>query len=523
MEIPTGFILCLNNTSGVDRRIKLLYLIHPGYHEKLNMKKQIIYWLGVVLLVACEITVPEGEPTDQLPPVFPDYMEVTVPPNIAPLNFMLTTPCKTAYAVFSCGTFSFSVKAATDGVFSIPGKKWKQVVAEATGRQLDITVYAEEERGWVQYLSFPVYVAEEPVDPYIAYRLIEPGYELWNRMGIYQRHLESYDETAIMENKSTHYNCVNCHSFCMQDPDQMLFHMRGSHQATIVVKDGKVEKLNTKTDQTVSPLVYPSWHPSGRYVAFSVNDTKQTFHSNDRNRIEVFDLESDVVVYDTEKHEILTSSLLSSKDYFETFPTFSPDGKRLYFCTADAHPMPFEYDEVKYSLCSVSFNPVTRTFGTEVDTLYHAGNSGKSVSFPRISPDGNYLMYTLAGYGNFSIWHKDADLYMVDLSSGEHYPLHALNSPDVESYHSWSSNSRWVIFSSRRIDGLYTRPYIAYIDDQGQPVKPFLLPRKDPGFYDRLMKSYNIPEFITGKVKNRQREISLTAKKDKGIDVKFVN
>ena len=88
---------------------------------------------------------------------------------------------------------------------------------------------------------------------------------------------------------------------------------------------------------------------------------------------------------------------------FETFPTFSPDGKTLYFCTAEARPIPQEYSEVKYNLCSVSFDPVTRAFGAQVDTLYNAKSGGMSASFPRVSPDGRYLLYTLSGYGNFSI------------------------------------------------------------------------------------------------------------------------
>ena len=78
-----------------------------------------------------------------------------------------------------------------------------------------------------------------------------------------------------------------------------------------------------------------------------------------------------------------------------------------------------------------------------------------------------------------------------------------------------------MIFSSRRIDGLYTRPYIAYIGKDGKVGKPFLLPQKDTEFYDRFMMSYNIPEFITGKVKVGGRVLGLKAKEDKGIDVKF--
>ena len=100
-------------------------------------------------------------------------------------------------------------------------------------------------------------------------------------------------------------------------------------------------------------------------------------------------------------------------------------------------------------------------------------------------------------------------------------PLVEVNSDDVESYHSWSSNSRWFVFSSRRIDGLYTRPYIAYVDEDGKVGKPFLLPQKDAGFYQSFMKSFNIPEFITGKVKVRGRVLAIKAKEDKGTDVRL--
>lgn len=218
--------------------------------------------------------------------------------------------------------------------------------------------------------------------------------------------------------------------------------MREVYPGTMMIDGDKVEKLNTKTEQTISSLVYPSWHPSGKYVAFSVNDTKQSFHTNNKNRVEVFDLASDVVVYDVEKHEIVTTPTLFSQRAFETFPTFSADGKTLYFCSAVAAPMPLNYEEVKYSLCSLSFDPEKRTFGQTVDTLYNASTEGQSVSFPRVSPDGKYLLYTLSGYGNFSIWHKDADLYMINLADKSAKCLDAVNSDDVESYHSWSSNSR---------------------------------------------------------------------------------
>lgn len=485
------------------------------------MNSKYIFICILVILTACSVPVHIDKTVDEQPSVFPDYAGVTIPPNIAPLNFSVITEEKEACAILAAGDQQLVVKAS-DKHIKIPESEWKTLLQVATGKQISVTVAVRKGNEWIGFAPFFLAVASQPIDPYLVYRLIEPGYELWNQMGIYQRNLENFEQSPLIENKMTNDNCMNCHSFCAQNPEKMLFHMREKLPGTYLIDGDKIEKLNTKTGQTISPLVYPSWHPSGKYVAFSVNETKQAFHLNDKNRIEVYDRASDVVVYDTEKHEIVTSPELFSKGAFETFPTFSPDGRTLYFCSAAARPIPEEYSSVRYSLCSISFDPVTRSFGSQVDTLYNASVSGKSVSFPRVSPDGRFLLYTLSGYGNFSIWHKDADLYLADLKTGESRPLDEVNSRDVESYHSWSSNSRWFVFSSRRLDGLYTRPFIAYVGEDGKAGKPFLLPQEDTGFYARFMKSYNIPEFVTGKVKVNSRKLALKAKEEKGTDVRFV-
>jgi hypothetical protein len=340
-------------------------------------------------------------------------------------------------------------------------------------------------------------------------------------MGIYQRNIENYTQTPVVENKMLDNSCVNCHSFRLQNPSDMVFHTRGKFPGTYLIAGDIVEKMNTKTGQTISALVYPSWHPSGRYITFSVNATRQIFHAARTKRVEVYDEASDVVVYDIAKHEIITAPSLFSKTSFESFPSFSPDGKTLYFCTSDSCKMPEEFEQVKYSLCSIAFDPEKGQFGDKVDTLYNVRKEGKSISFPRVSPDGNYLLYAQGDYGGFLIWHKEADLYMMNLSDGRHYPLSAANSEDADSYHSWSSNSRWIVFSSRRIDGLYTRLFITYVDESGIARKAFLLPQKDVGFYHGFMKSYNVPEFVKDKVNVSGYSVGKKAKNDKGVDVTF--
>lgn len=485
------------------------------------MKPFTIYLLVIcsLALTGCNENIQISRTLENQPEIFPDYKDVTIPPNIAPLNFRLMTPAEDAILLISGKSFDKTIKQKK-GQFTIPSSYWKELLAENQGGNIHLAVCFKENNEWIEYLPFTINIAKEPIDPYIAYRLIEPGYEIWGKMGIYQRNLESYDQTPIIENKMTQNNCVNCHSFPNQDPDKMLFHMRAALAGTYLIDGKKIEKLNTKTDQTISALVYPSWHPSEKYIAFSVNDTRQGFHTRDRNTVEVYDTKSDVVIYDVQKQEIFTVPQLFSETAFESFPTFSADGHTLYFCTSDTCNMPEEFAKVKYSLCSISFDPETRKFGTQVDTLFNARMEDGSASFPRVSPNGKYLLYGRGDYGGFFIWHKEADLYMTDLTTGTHYPLNNANSNDAESYHSWSSNSRWICFASRRMDGLYSRVYFAYIDEKGQAAKAFLMPQKKADFYNDFNKSYNVPELIKSKVKTTGYPIAEEAKKQPGINIK---
>ena len=457
------------------------------------------------------------------PEIFPDYTEVTIPCNIAPMNFQVISQEGRAWmAEVTAEDETITIRSCS-GLISFRKGQWKKLLS--TAGEISIQIYEKRDGKWLAYRKFSMYVTGDEVDPYLAYRLITPGYSLWREMSICQRDLESFKESRIYSNTQGKGNCVNCHSFCDRDPDQMLFHLRSEFAGTYVFRNGGKEKLDTKTDRTISALVYPYWHTSGRYVAFSVNKTNQVLHSTDPNRIEVFDEASDVVVYDVDNHQIVTSEYLCSDTAFETFPTFSPDGRSLYFCSSKAvEPMPKGFKEVRYSLCRVDFDPSDCSFGKSVDTLYNASVQGGSVSFPRISPDGRYLAFTLSGYGNFSIWHKDADVYCIDLYSGTLSEMTALNSDDVESYHSWSGNSRWMVVSSRRDDGLYTRPYISYVDENGKARKPFLLPQKDPKkYYDSQMFSYNIPEFVEGKIDLDGRQIADFAKEADGIQVTYID
>lgn len=467
------------------------------------------FYLSLLLLTGCHSTPTDVIQKNEQPNIYPDYVGVTIPVGIAPLNFSMADD--------DVETIDVEVKGSKEGSIHANGSyanfdidDWHQLLEKNKGGTLTLTVCAEKDGQWIRYRDFQVMVSSEVLDAWgITYRRIPPSYEIYSKMGIYQRNLSNFDESAILENTLPQNHCINCHTANRTNPDQYVFHVRGQHGATVLHCNGKDEFLNSKNDSLGGGMVYPYWHPRGRFCAFSTNKTTQMFHTANVKRIEVYDSESDVFVYDTQAHTILRDTLTMKPLWAENTPAFSPDGHWLYYTTALRQPYPPGYDKERYSLCRVSFDEKTGRLGTQVDTLIRAAADGKSVTWPRPSYDGRYLMYTQTDYGYFSIWHPEADLWLMDLKTGATRALNEVNSARAESQHSWSSNSRWFLFVSRRDDGLYSRIYLSMMGKDGRATKPFMLPQRNPKeFYRQLLYSYNTPDFTSRPVETDVRLMS---------------
>lgn len=460
--------------------------------------------IGIILLLtSCKSYHPAEKYEAQCPNIYPDYTSVTLPPNIAPPNFVIQEEGNSYQAEFGIvGEPTTFVVCDNEGQVSIPQKQWKNLLEKAKGKNIFIRISIQKDQEWTSYADIVNTISPYPVDNYLVYRLLYPGYELWNEMGIYQRELCSYEETAIVENRNFNKQCVNCHTFNQQSSDDMMMHVRGTQGGTLIRHKGNTEKVNPKAEGFKYAPTYSSWHPSGKFIAFSTNGVKQMFHSSGKKLIEVSDYGSDLMIYQVEKHYSFTDSLVHNDAYMETYPAWAPDGKTLYFCRAQGYHENMYPDSIHYDLCRIGFDAATEKLGTP-EVIFQASAQNKSVSFPCVSPNGQYLMFTLSDYGNFSIWHPESDLYLMDLSSFEITCLTNVNSDDVESYHSWSSNGHWFVFSSKRIDGLWAHPHFASFNPEtGETGKPFILPQKDPLFYDNYTLSYNRPELIKKPVPN---------------------
>ncbi|HBQ81704.1 MAG: hypothetical protein A2X03_11160 [Bacteroidetes bacterium GWA2_40_15] len=446
------------------------------------------------------------------PVIEPDYSGVTIPVNIAPLNFIIKED-GVSFTIKARSSNSSDLKIKSkDGVVSFPVKSWKKLLKENQGQRIEIDILSEDNYGKViEYDPVYMHVANEPIDPYLCYRLLYPGYESWKEMKIVQRSLENFHESSLFENQLLDDNCVNCHTFKQNDPGRFLLHVRGSKWGTYFVDDNEITRRTLRTEEMSANAVYPSWHPGGRYVVFSSNEVVQAFHMISGKKNEVYDQSSMLVIYDCNRNEISNIEETDTVKYMETFPCWSPCGNYLYYCRAKQIKKGFDYRNIKYDLVRKSFDQNLKVFGN-AEIVFNAIEINRSVSFPRISPDGKYLVLTLHDYGTFSIWHKEADLYLLNLENGE-IDLMDLNSAETESYHSWSSNGRWLVFSSKRGDGLTARPYFAYFGSPENIGKPFVLPQETPEFYKRFDKTFNIPEFVTGKIKIGPRDFARSSRK----------
>jgi len=463
----------------------------------MNKRRHFRFLFGLLLLIACE-NPNNVQQLNELPPIYPDYTDITIPCNIAPLNFILRNQPQSIEVVLKGQSTQIRFMGRRKIQFS--EKRWKKFLQTEKGNTVSVQVVAKIQGQWIKYRPFEWTIAEEKIDPYLTYRLIEPGYEVWYKIQLCERNLENFSVKVFADNNLTEKSCMNCHVFGNQNPNLSFFHLRGAKGGTVLNRNGHLRKINTQADAMGKSATYGNLHPSGRYGVFSTNIVIPAFHTLASRKLEVYDKASDLLVLDFDNNRIIQSPLVSGDDKLETFPAFSADGNRIFYCVAPEKALPDSINQLKYSLCSIPFDSQTGQFGNHIDTLLDMSEGNKSVSFPKPSPDGRFLLYCISDYGTFPIWHRETDLQMINLNSGEIIDLQMVNSNYSDTYHSWSSNSRWFVFASKRDDGLYGKPYFCYVDSSGKAHKPFVLPQQDPYYYDYTLKSFNIPELATGKL-----------------------
>ena len=501
---------------------------------------------AVFWFVACTPKWPQETVVSQQPvDLFPNYQDgLEIPCNIAPLNFSLPDSIKVAYIHVRSSSAERVFKTDRNVSFSL--KFWKQLTARAQNGQADTIEIRLAARGRSDiYMGYPPIrwiVLPHPVDAYLTYRLLLSGdgfnsangigYDL---MDLRERHLESFDERVLLSSAEMNKNCFSCHVSPSGNAQKMLVTLRLPSDGSLFFDGENVKKIALPPaeramaalpDSLHMPLklIYPAWHPNEKWIVFSTNiHGLSGFTSAHRVYVDILDTACNLALYNTQTNQMVLNPALWTTSFEETWPTWSPDGKWLYFCRAAVLPSdsvqryPRKVERIQhiyFDLCRIGFDAERGEFSDTVQTILKAF-PGASYAMPRISPDGKSMLVCRSLFNSIP-YHAYGDLVYVDLERLDlapdplapaettqaapanpalpANPADILNSPDCESWHDWSKNSRWVVFGSKRQNGHYQLPYLAYFDGK-RFGRPFLLPQKNPQFYRTNTRVFNLPTF----------------------------
>jgi hypothetical protein len=428
------------------------------------------------------------------PTIRPDYSNSVIPPNIAPLNFTIADSGERfAVVISSIKGPSISLVSASPEMIIPPGQ-WRRLLEQNTGNELQLRIYVRRNARWYSFSRITNTIAPEPIDRYITYRKSYPQFYMKDRLEILQRDLESFEERLILSPKE---GCFNCHTFYRHSTDKFLFQARFHGKNFLLLHDqGKTSLITPVLRRPGSS--YASWHPNGNIIALApdakVSVSVFAAGKGAEEVLEYTDLDGDLAVYNIERNTMSTTAAISRKDRVENQPAWSPDGKFLYFLSSPRVSKE-DFVKVQYDLQRIGYDAANNTWG-EVETLVSAKETGLGSTFPAPSPDGRFLLFCMTDRGSFSIVRQGTDLYLMDLEKRSFRKLE-INSDHSDSYHAWSSNSRWIVFTSKRGDGIFGKLFFSYLDSNGIAHKPIVLPQRDPRFYESFTKSYQRAEFTT--------------------------
>jgi Flp pilus assembly protein TadD len=309
--------------------------------------------------------------------------------------------------------------------------------------------------------------------------------------------------------------CGNCHSFADNASTLGLDVDYGNDKGAyavipvskhMVMDDAKIitwaDYKREDGDLTFGLLSRVS--PTGRYVVSTVNDRSVFVAVPDIWFSQLFfPIKGILAVYDRETMKFTSLPGADDPKYVQTNAVWSPDGREIVFARATAYhaehlaqknavlvdtkdvpEFTVEKKPFRYDLYRIPFNDGK---GGTPQPLQGASNDGMSNFFPKYSPDGKWIVFCKAR--SYMLLQPDSELYIMPAAGGVARRLR-YNTARMNSWHSWSSNSRWLVFSSK-VNTAYTQLFLTHIDENGNDSPPVLLER-----FTSPDRAANIPEFV---------------------------
>ena len=311
------------------------------------------------------------------------------------------------------------------------------------------------------------------------------------------------------------HTCANCHSFSA-DGKTMGIDVDGPKndkglyavvpiRANMSIRNQDMVSWNSDMSVGKSRVGFMSQvSPDGQYVLSTFAGVGQNIPSSffvqnfkDYRFLQVFyPTRGILAVYNraTGRREPLPGA--DDPKYVQTDGVWSPDGKYIVFARAEAkdpytngqelptHANDPNEVQIQYNLYRMPFNGGK---GGQAEPILGASNNGMSNNFPKVSPDGRWIVFVKCRNGQ--LMRPDSQLYIVPVNGGVARRMRC-NTSLMNSWHSFSPNGRWLVFSSKS-RSVYTQMYLTHIDEQGQDSPPIYIDNSTAS-----NRAVNLPEFV---------------------------
>ncbi len=313
------------------------------------------------------------------------------------------------------------------------------------------------------------------------------------------------------------HTCANCHSFSrdgktlgmdLDGPanDKGLYALATIRPAMSIGNEDVISWKSSR-DQTVAPTrvgFMSQVSPDGQNVVTMLRGMKKDLAGSyfvvnfkDYSFLQVFYPTRGILAW-YNRASGQTQPLPGADDprYVQTNPVWSPDGKYIVFARAEArdprpesgkmpeHANAPEETQIQYDLYKIPFNGGK---GGEAVPIEGASHNGMSNSFPKVSPDGRWIVFVKCR--NALLMRPDSQLYIVPAGGGVARRLRC-NMALMNSWHSFSPNGRWLVFSSKSRSP-YTQMFLTHIDADGNDSPAILIDNATAA-----NRAVNIPEFV---------------------------
>jgi len=367
----------------------------------------------------------------------------------------------------------------------------------------------------VSHARITLHTSNDPVGAPIFYRDV-PLMPIQNTTGVIQpisenavpliawrlRDIGRPSAPMVMNHMPT---CINCHSFS-SDGATLGMDMDGPQgdkgayalvptAKRIMVQQSDVFTWNKFNRKKNTFGLFSRVSPDGRFVVSAVDEEVHVVNYMDFRFLQTFyPTRGRIAFYDRLAKKIATLPGADDSAYVQCNPVWSPDGRQVAFLRAKARPAfngpkaTYANDtletQIKYDLYHVPFNGGKGGVARPVEG---ASTTGKSVSFPKYSPDGKWIVFVQAKNG--LLMRPDSRLYIIPAGGGNARELQC-NLPLMNSWHSFSPNGKWLVFSSKAFSP-FTQMFLTHIDENGNASPAILIPNSTAS-----NRAVNIPEFV---------------------------